>query len=81
MARRKNRSKAEWQSLVEEYQLKYRGKSKSSFCRKKGVSATTFCKWYKEIKPKQDFIKVDLKPKIGYLKLFGLNLVKFELSV
>ena len=81
MTRRKNKSQLEWKALVMEYQSKYSNQSKTSYCRKKGVSATTFCKWYREFSQESDFVKVDIRPKTGYLKLFGLNLIKIELNV
>lgn len=87
MSKRTYRKQSEWKQLVEEYDTNYHTESKSSYCRQKGISATTFCKWHKYFRETSSFIKLPKasslrkKPQTGYLKLFGLKLIKFELHV
>lgn len=85
MVKRVYRKAADWRALVREYDLKHSRESKTSFCKKRGLSTTTFCKWHKEFSKEDKFIKVaspvEGRVQTGYLKLFGLNLIKVELNV
>ncbi len=85
MRERKYYSRAEKEELVREYQSKHQGEPKVDFCRKHGVAPTSFYKWLgifgEQDVPTENFIKVELQPKTGYLKLFGFNLLRIELDV
>ena len=81
MAKRKYRNQSEWQEIIREYNNNHKAESKSSFCRERKLSITTFCKWHKKFNGEDKFIKIDLKPKTGYLKMFGIKLIGFELNV
>jgi len=82
----RNRSRSEWQRLVDEYDSSEIYRSKSSYSRKVRISTSCFCKWHKLLSKKSpNFIKVPLEsryqPKHFWVKLFGVKLIRLELDV
>lgn len=75
-----------WEQLVKDYDTNYSNYSKSRYCREKGLSASSFCKWYLELGKNKttasSFIKISKSikaKKYFYVKLFGIKLIKLEL--
>jgi hypothetical protein len=90
MPRSRNRSISEWRKLVNEYDKVAGEESKSSYCRKVGVSASSFCKWHHRLSAihtgnTSNFTRVPVtepfKPRYFWVKLFGLKLIRLELDV
>ena len=87
MSPRQFRSESEWQALVDKYDNKSIEQSKSEYCRKEGISASSFCKWYKQLSRKSSkFINLPIartpyQAKHFWVKVFGIKIIRLELDV